>query len=129
MKKWNALKWPFLAAVLLLSACRGTGYSATDKSVASDQQRQTEQDGEKLQQCQQELAVLGSLKTRNFEANKQAFDQLMGSAAQYASLRNKVNGTTQGTVDALYHYKVSLLCAEISQAVLFQLARLEGPGQ
>jgi hypothetical protein len=125
MKKLNTVKWLLFALVLLLSACRAPVITA-NKSVANSPQPQVAQEGKRLQQCQQELTVLSSLQTKDYAATQQAFDHLMGSAAQYARLRSKVNGETQGTVDALYRYRVSLLCAEINQAVLLHLAQGEG---
>lgn len=125
MKKLNAMAWPLLAAVVLLSACRAPVNTAK-KSAAQPPASQLDQEAKRLQQCQQELTVLSSLQSKDYAATKQAFDHLMGNAAQYASLRNKVNGETQGTVDALYHYKVNLLCAEINQAVLLHLAKDQG---
>ncbi|MFI8415329.1 hypothetical protein ACQKDS_02480 [Serratia sp. NPDC078593] len=126
MKTAYSMKWALLGMLLLLSACRAPAPTPAGKAVVGNPQAQVEQEAKRLQQCQQELGVLNSLKTKDYQATQQTFDQLMGNAAQYASLRNKVNGETQGTVDALYHYKVSLLCAEINQAVLLHLAQHEG---
>ena len=120
MRKSNAVKWPFLAMVLLLSACRSPINTAENNLPAKAGQKI-----ERAQQCQQELTVLSSIKSKDYTVTKQAFDRLMGNAAQYASLRSKVNVETQSTVDALYNYKISLLCAEINQAVLLHLAQQE----
>ncbi|OKB64578.1 hypothetical protein BHU62_21860 [Serratia marcescens] len=120
MNKSNTVKLPFLAIVLLLSACR-----SPVNTVENNLPTKAEQEIKRVQQCQQELTVLSSIKSKDYTVTKQAFDRLMGNAAQYASLRNKVNGETQSTVDALYNYKISLLCAEINQAVLLHLAQQE----
>ncbi|MGE6469006.1 hypothetical protein [Serratia proteamaculans] len=125
MKKWKAIKWPLLTLVLIVSGCHAP-VKTVGKTTALQPVAQAEQEAKRLQQCQQELMVLSTLQSKDYAATKQTFDQLMGKAAQYASLRNKVTGETQGTVDALYHYKVSLLCAEINQAVLLHLAKHEG---
>ncbi|WP_413508026.1 hypothetical protein [Serratia proteamaculans] len=121
----NTMLWPMLAIVLTVTACTAPDNKVKTSAVLPPES-QAQQEARRLQQCQQELTVLSTLQTKDYAATKQTFDHLMGKAAQYASLRNKVNGETQGTVDALYHYKVSLLCAEINQAVLLHLARHEG---
>jgi hypothetical protein len=79
-------------------------------------------EAQRLQQCQRDLEALSSLKTESYTQSKQAFDRLMSGAAQYANLRTRVNTETQDTVDALYRYRVNLLCAQINQAVLSSLA-------
>ncbi|MFB5186759.1 hypothetical protein OP861_06825 [Yersinia intermedia] len=74
-----------------------------------------------LQQCQKGLEVLGTIQPQKSTPYKQAFDHLMNSAAQYSGVRLRVSTETQNTVDALYRYRVSKLCAEINQAVLLGL--------
>ncbi|MGU9760855.1 hypothetical protein ACV1BL_25545 (plasmid) [Serratia marcescens] len=80
------------------------------------------QEVQRLQQCQQQLQALRTLKAADYSETQRAFDALMRSAAQYSTLRTNIGETTQDTVDALYHYRVNLLCAQINQAVLDRLA-------
>lgn len=77
---------------------------------------------ERLQQCEAQLGILRNINEKQHQRYKQTFDHLMSGAAQYASLRTKVNGDIQETVDALYRYKVNYLCAGVNQAVLIGLA-------
>ncbi|MEG9795518.1 hypothetical protein V6X42_23885 [Serratia marcescens] len=77
---------------------------------------------QRLRQCQQQLRALGTLQDASYPATQRAFDHLMRGAAQYAGLRTRVNESTQDTVDALYRYRVNLLCAQINHAVLNRLA-------
>ena len=71
---------------------------------------------------QQQLGALRAIDEKQYQRYKQSFDSLMSGASQYASLRARVNGDTQATVDALYRYKVNYLCAGVNQAVLTGLA-------
>lgn len=73
---------------------------------------------DRLQQCQEQLSVLRTVNEKQYQHAKQAFDNLMSGASQYAKLRTKVNGDIQETVDALYRYKANFLCAGMNQAVL-----------
>lgn len=79
-----------------------------------------------LQQCQQQLKILSTLQDVSYPPTQREFDRLMRGAAQYAGLRTRVNESTQDTVDALYRYRVNLLCAQINQAVLNRLAEKGG---
>lgn len=85
-----------------------------------------EQDAQRLQQCLKQIEVLKTLSTERYPAIRHTFDRLMADAAQYAGLRSQVNGKTQDTVDAMYRYRVGILCAEADQTVLFNLTERGG---
>ncbi|CAI1508470.1 Uncharacterised protein [Serratia ficaria] len=98
-----------------------TGQSKTAQRVADDAaRRQREED--RLQLCHKQLSALHNIDVKQYQHYKQAFDSLMSGASQYAGLRTRVNSDTQDTVDALYRYKVSYLCAGVDNAVLTGLA-------
>ncbi|MFZ4832292.1 hypothetical protein [Rouxiella sp. Mn2063] len=85
-------------------------------------QTSTDPETRRLQQCQQELEALKTIAPATYTVQKHEFDRIMSGAAQYAGIRQDVNGDTQGAVDALYHYKAARLCATIGQAVLDSLS-------
>ncbi len=116
-----------LMGVLLVSGCQSTKtpqIKATSASTLQDEKAKRET--QDLKQCQQNLSALGTLKTADYPAKKQVFDNLMSGASQYAGVRTQVNEHTQETVDALYRYQVSYQCAEINQALLTELAKRGG---
>lgn len=127
--KSTALGCALLVATALLAGCQNHK-RITTKPTANVQtvDPRAELEAQRLQQCQRDLDALSTLKTENYAQSKQAFDRLMSGAAQYANVRTRVNMETQDTVDALYRYRVNLLCAQINQAVLAGLAeRGEAP--
>lgn len=103
--------WCFLA---------GCSVSPVEKIVAekTESAETREQELQYLQQCRQELQALKIISPELHSQRKSSFDNLMGSAAQYASIRKGVNRQTKDTVDALYQYKLNRLCASISQEVV-----------
>ncbi len=74
-----------------------------------------------LQQCQKSLDALQKVRTLKSVEYKKNFEKLMIGAAEYSRIRNRIKNETQGTVDALYRYRVSKLCAQIDQALLLGL--------
>ncbi|WP_420067289.1 hypothetical protein [Serratia ureilytica] len=116
-----------LMCVLLVSSCQSTKMPQTKSaSVSTLQDEKVKRETQDLKQCQQNLSALGTLKTADYPAKKQVFDNLMSGASQYAGVRTQVNKRTQETVDALYRYQVSYQCAEINQALLTELAKRGG---
>lgn len=95
--------------------------AAVEQEAIKEKQRK-QREIEQLKLCQEQLGALRNISPKQYHQYKQAFDSLMSGASQYASLRTRVNDNTQETVDALYRYKVSYLCANINQAVLTGLA-------
>lgn len=75
-----------------------------------------------MQQCQRELDAMRGMDNEKYQKFKREFDALMGGAAQYAGVRQRVNTGTQETVDALYRYRTSRLCADIGSAMMTGLA-------
>jgi len=80
------------------------------------------QDAERLSECYKELETLKILNSEKYEYYYKTFENVMSGAAQYGSVRSNVNEQTQYTVDALYRYKVNLLCSEINQTTLNSFA-------
>lgn len=116
-----------LMGSLLLNGCQSTKapLAKTPSSVKEPDDKAMRETRD-LKQCQQNLNVLGMLKTESYAVQKQMFDALMSGASQYAGIRTQVNEHTQDTVDALYRYQVSYQCAEINQALLAELAKRGG---
>lgn len=80
-----------------------------------------------LKQCQQELESLNRVDSKSFKEMKGSFDKLMSTAAQYSEIRKNVSQQMQGTVDAMYKYKIEKLCSEVSTTLLKStLAQGEG---
>ncbi|HEJ8043613.1 TPA: hypothetical protein SMI51_003619 [Serratia marcescens] len=118
---------PVVMCTLLLSSCQSTKMPQTKATSTSTlQDEKAKRESQDLKQCQQNLNALGTLKTADYPAKKQVFDNLMSGASQYAGVRTQVNERTQETVDALYRYQVSYQCAEINQALLTELAKRGG---
>ncbi|ANS43571.1 hypothetical protein [Serratia inhibens] len=121
----SALALPLLIGALALSGCengRRPVPAAKKSPEVTVELTQAQREAERLQQCQKELDALQGIDAAGYRKHKQEFDRLMSGAAQYAALRTQVNGETQETVDALYRYKVSRLCADVNQAVMTGLA-------
>lgn len=91
------------------------------QNISEDNLRK-QREAEQLKLCQEQLGALRDINNKQYQQYKQAFDRLMSGASQYAGLRKQVNDNTQETVDALYRYKVSYLCAGVNQSVLTGLA-------
>lgn len=116
-----------LMGVLLVNGCQSTKTPQIKTTSATPfQDEKAKRETQDLKQCQQNLSALGTLKTQDYLAKKQVFDNLMSGASQYASVRTQVNERTQDTVDALYRYQVSYQCAEINQSLLAELAKRGG---
>lgn len=125
IKKRTPLLLCLMGGVLLLGGCEGSKRAspAAKQAVAQESDKtEAQKEAERLAQCQKELEALKGINPEQHKAYRQEFDRLMSGAAQYAGLRTRVNSETQSTVDALYRYKVSRLCADITQATLTGLA-------
>lgn len=107
-----------IAVIFLLVGC---GFSEPSDGEASTVNLQNVE-STSLKLCQDELEALNKVDAGDYEKYKKEFDRLMYGAAQYSGLRDMVGMGTRKTVDALYHYKVNLLCAGVSQAMLEGLA-------
>lgn len=80
-----------------------------------------------MESCSRELVALKRLDNRLYNRRKVQFDRLMHGASLYAGLRTEVAGSIQEAVDAMYRFRTSRLCAEISRDVLDALVR-QGDG-
>lgn len=117
----------FLLAVvvgsLFIGGCstahKGKAKSDTNASVSVPDSRT---EAERLQRCSAELEAQKTVNREQYDKQRAEFDRLMSGAAQYATVRGRVDGVTQDTVDAMYRFRVNLLCASINQSVLTNLA-------
>ena len=108
-----------LCGSLLISGCQSSQKKPTTSTAAPVISKEKDaREAGNLKQCQQSLNVLSKLQTASYLELKKDFDNLMLGASQYAGVRFQVNGQAQDTIDALYRYRVSYLCAEIQQAAL-----------
>ncbi len=73
--------------------------------------------------CQKELASLKLISPKNYTVKKAAYDRLIFNSSQYNGLRGDINLTTQDTMDALYKYKMNILCSTIENDVMQALVR------
>lgn len=73
--------------------------------------------------CPKELASLKVISPKNYAVKKAAYDRLMSNSSQYNRLRGEINSTTQDTIDALYKYKMNILCSTIEHDVMQGLIR------
>ncbi len=109
-------------SILLLTGCQK---NMVKKEHLSESQvvKPTDEEIEaaQLQQCQKSLDALQTVKTQQSVEYKKSFEKVMEGAAQYSGIRSRIKDETQGTVDALYRYRVSKLCAQIDQALLIGL--------
>lgn len=80
-----------------------------------------EMEAAQLKQCQETLETLRTVNAKQYTQYQKTFEQLMKGAAQYSGIRDRIKDDTQDTVDALYRYRVSKLCAQVDQAVLLSL--------
>jgi hypothetical protein len=112
-------RFAFLLILLLLSGCHTAPRHTTSAgkvSVAAPPVADTE--AARLQQCRKDIEVLTKINNPAHTTLKQEFDRVMGGAAQYSGIRAEVTDNTQNTIDALYRYRVSILCTKISTEVL-----------
>lgn len=116
-----------LLLTLTLTGCQTAKRSVSTLSKSPSAEEIAEQDkrqreAERMQQCQRELDAMRGMDNEKYQKFKREFDTLMGGAAQYAGVRQRVKTDTQETVDALYRYRTNRLCADISSAMMTGLA-------
>lgn len=120
MKKYATL----LAFSCLISGCQVVPNKDKIKAPETSEIKPVTESPEvaKLRQCQQEMEALKTVNAKKYSDVKNQFDALMSGAAQYSGLRSKVNNDMQTTVDALYRYRVSMVCSKVNQTLLLSLA-------
>lgn len=79
-----------------------------------------------LVSCEKELDALKDLDSEKYKSLSGKFIQMMKGAAGYSRVRSSVNQSTQGAIDALYHYSSIKLCTEIMADTLEALASKPG---
>lgn len=75
-----------------------------------------------LKQCQGELGALRVVSPARWQSSQAEFTKIMTAASQYAGVRAAANKETQAAMDALYEYRITRFCANISQALMTALA-------
>lgn len=122
-------RFVFLLLLVSLSGCQTLTRPFTDKASnaagkASDAVvKPADPEAVRLQQCYKDIEVLTKINNPAYASMKQEFDRMMSGAAQYSGIRAQIADNTQSTIDALYRYRVSLLCAKISNEVLNGLTK------
>ncbi|WP_075182451.1 hypothetical protein [Pantoea sp. 1.19] len=109
-----------VSASLLLAAALTmlTGCLSRDETGLAGSKTRTD-----LQLCKAQLDAIKQVAPEQFGPLQKSFAGLMRNAAQYKQLRTGVTNGTQETVDALYLYRVNLLCADINQTLLLGLSK------
>ncbi|CAI0777687.1 hypothetical protein [Serratia ficaria] len=115
-----------LLLAMTLAGCQNAKRpaAAVNKVSATEtaEQDKKRREAERIQQCQRELEAMRNMDPEKYQKYKREFDALMSGAAQYAGVRPRVNTDTQETVDALYRYRISRTCVEISTTMMTGLA-------
>ncbi|SFN65598.1 hypothetical protein SAMN05216516_11313 [Izhakiella capsodis] len=75
-----------------------------------------------MERCKAQLDALKTLAPDKYPRLNNAFRYIMRGAASYASVRPEISKETQDTIDALYHYRSNLICAQISQTMMNTLS-------
>lgn len=75
-----------------------------------------------LKRCEGELKALKAVSPDDYRRQTILFAKLMTSASQYANVRAQTDQQTAAAVDALYQYRTSRLCADISWRLLTALS-------
>lgn len=114
-----------LLASVLLFGCQQKTQPADIADATIKQAEIQKQENSRLENCHSELESLKTINSEKYMQSKKQFDQLMQGTAQYAGIRSNVKSSTQETVDALYRYRVNLLCTEISNTLLNSLVTSE----
>lgn len=109
----------------MLTGCRHKLQPADIVDDITQQAEIQKQENSRLENCHSELESLKTINSEKYMQSKKQFDQLMQGTAQYAGIRSNVKSSTQETVDALYRYRVNLLCKEISNTLLNSLVTSE----
>lgn len=128
----NFVKYFFTTSVMILflASCASKPQQEKLTKLGVDESEMTtdkraNKEAARIQSCKGELDALKSLNPKQNLQLQSKFSQLMKKAAQYSNIRNQVSENTRETIDALYRYKVNLLCANIVQAALTNLTDLE----
>ncbi|PVZ80265.1 hypothetical protein C9426_33055 [Serratia sp. S1B] len=71
--------------------------------------------------CQNELNSLKMLNQKAYIAKQAEFSRLVNNASLYKSVRGDINPSTKATIDALFTFRTTRLCADISREVMLSL--------
>lgn len=114
-----------IALLIILTGCQHKPQPGDIVDATIQQAEMQKQENSRLDNCHSELESLKTINSEKYMQSKKQFDQLMQGTAQYAGIRSNVKSSTQETVDALYRYRVNLLCTEISNTLLNSLVTTE----
>lgn len=122
------LKFLMVFGILLISGCqnkingvRNHGQLLKNAQSISSPVSNEINNIEKIERCRRELDALKKVDVNIYNKRKSEFDKLMSDAVIYNGVRVDVKEYTQGTVDALYRFRVNKLCADISSDILNKL--------
>lgn len=122
------LKFLMVFGILLISGCqnkingvRNHGQLLKNAQGISSPVSNEINNIEKIERCRRELDALKKVDVNIYNKRKSEFDKLMSDAVIYNGVRVDVKEYTQGTVDALYRFRVNKLCADISSDILNKL--------
>ncbi|OON40167.1 hypothetical protein BTJ39_09735 [Izhakiella australiensis] len=93
---------------------------ATSETTTDSQSKSSETLN--LERCKAQLEALKTLAPNQYPRLNNAFRFIMNGAAKYASIRSETSAETQDTIDALYHYRSNLICAQIGQTMMNTLS-------
>lgn len=119
------MKYFNMLFILLLMGCQHKPKTVDIVDAKTHLIEKQHQENSRLENCHGELESLKAINSEKYMQTKKQFDQLMQGTAQYAGIRSNVKSSTQETVDALYRYRVNLLCTEISNTLLNSLVIAE----
>lgn len=71
--------------------------------------------------CRQALQSLKQINSNKALKYNDAFNNLVGAASQYNSVRTSISQSTRQAVDAMYQFKTAKLCADIDKELLDSL--------
>lgn len=71
-----------------------------------------------IEQCAKELDALKTTNPQSYAKLQSQFDLMIATVNKYSQVRGSLKLQTQDTVQALYTYKVSIICNDIEQSLL-----------
>jgi hypothetical protein len=118
------------SAVILLSlVVISVSGCAHKKNVGKQSASPTQSQNISLAECDKELQALKQVGSAHYDSLDKRFELMMKSSANYGNVRNAVSMDTQTTLDALYTFQASRVCADIRNAMLNSLIDNAGIGQ
>lgn len=115
-----------LASTYLLTGCEVKKNYAVSSVEPVKQEDVSSDEKEDLAHCEQELNVLKDIDNEKYINLNAKFERMIKGAAGYSRVRGGLNQSTQGAIDALYHYSATKVCTEIRAETLDALSSKPG---